>query len=380
MKRNLGAALVAVVGLCAYAAPAAAQEDPYAQARTLFERGMVDLKAGISWQQAQEADPAVRARNLEQASKRFQTACPALRESFRLDQRAEVLFNVAKCEDLAGRITTAAAVYDDYLALFHRLSVNEQDEAEKKREREAVSRREALDRIMPRVIFQLPDALPPGLRVTRRLDSAGASNVPIEVAVGVPLPIDPGKHFVATEAPDRARWETTFTVEPIKDPRAANQPKVIMLQVAPPDPIKATRFSRPIEPVPNVLPPLDPGISAHRVSAYVTGGIGIVGVLTGVVTGAITWGQKGVISANCQAADTDKQICNKVGQSAADTAKTLGLVSTAAFIVGGVCLVTGIVLYVTEPAPAKLGAVPSRFSLGLNAGPKGPAAVTTWTW
>src|SRR5690349_16569135 len=125
MKKVLGAALVAIVGV---SAPAAAQEDPYAQARTLFERGMVDLKAGIAWQQAKEPEPAARARNLEQAARRFQTGCPALRESFRLDQRAEALFYLARCEEAAGRVTTAAAVYDDYLALFHRLSVNEQDD------------------------------------------------------------------------------------------------------------------------------------------------------------------------------------------------------------------------------------------------------------
>ncbi|APR80216.1 Hypothetical protein A7982_05563 [Minicystis rosea] len=304
----------------------------------------------------------------EMAAKRYATACPTLRKSFRMDARVETLFQLAQCETAAGHVTSAAAAYDDYLVMYERLPPSAQAD-EKERMREAVKRRELLERDIPKVTFKLPGNVPEGLRVTRRLKDGGD---PVDVALGVPLPIDPGEHFVATQAPDRPTWEKRFFVH-------KGEQLTVELEFAPPDPTKAIRFSKPIAPVPNILPPLEPRISGRRVAAYVLGGVGIAGLLTSAVTGAVTWGQKGVIEDNCKVATP--RICNQEGQSASDTAKTLGTVSTVTIVAGGVLLAAGVILYVTEPSPIKLGqAAPGRFSFGFNAGPTGAAAVTTWTW
>jgi hypothetical protein len=127
-----------------------------------------------------------------------------------------------------------------------------------------------------------------------------------------------------------------------------------------------------------MLPPLEPRTSGRRVAAYVTGGLGIAGVLVSVVTGAITWGQKGPISDNCNTGMP--RICNQAGQSAADTAKTLGLTSTVSLVAGGVLLLTGVILYVTEPTPTRLGQASPRFTMALSPTQGGAAAVTTWAW
>ena len=39
-------------------------------------------------------------------------SCPELRASYRDDPRAQTLFDLARCEEKAGRIATAAATYD----------------------------------------------------------------------------------------------------------------------------------------------------------------------------------------------------------------------------------------------------------------------------
>ena len=341
MSSKVAAALAAVL---IAASSGTARADGPKSADALYASGMADL-----------------------AAKRYATACPALHESYRLDARAETLFHLAECEDAAEHVTSAAAAYDDYLALYERLTPSEQKD-ERDRMRAAVKQRELLDRRIPKVTFKLPATVPQGFRVTRLLKRTGQA---VDVALGVPLPIDPGEHFVTTSAPDRASWEKRFFVQ-------KGQQITVELEFAPPDKRKASRFSRPIQPVPNLLPPLEPRVSGRRVAAYVTGGVGIAGLLVSVVTGAITWGQKGVIVDNCKVAVP--RVCNEQGQSASDLAKTLGVVSTVTIVAGGVLLATGIILFVTEPAPAKLGRAPGLMTFGLNAAPGGAAAVTTWTW
>ncbi|WP_438008783.1 hypothetical protein WME89_08860 [Sorangium sp. So ce321] len=87
----------------AIAAPASAQTDAVAMAESLFVRGRADMLAG-----------------------RYETGCPALAESHRLDPRPGRLFTLPECEARRGRIATAVARYNDYLALYSRMSEAEQ--------------------------------------------------------------------------------------------------------------------------------------------------------------------------------------------------------------------------------------------------------------
>jgi hypothetical protein len=221
----------------------------------------------------------------------------------------------------------------------------------------------------------IPASAPDGTRVTRVPRDGGP---PVEMAVGVPLPIDPGKHVISTEAPGGARWDGTFIV------KRGERNRSIELTVLPASASnRAARFGAPVSPVTSGLPPLDPGPSAWRISAYTLGGVGIAGLLLGAITGAITWGQKSVVSANCTEPPSDAmpmpRLCNDKGAQAADLAHTLGLVSTVSFIAGGLLTATGITLFFTEPAPPKLrGSVPSIRVGAMAAG--APAVELKWTW
>lgn len=295
----------------------------------------------------------------------YQAACPALRRSYKADPRPLTLFTLAECEEKAGRIATAVLTYDDYLIAFDRLSPAEQKE-EREREQLASSRKEALERDLPRITLTLPQGAPEGARVLRKAEGS-ADLVPM--ALNIPLPIDPGEHLVTVDAPGRPRWDRRFFVQ-------KGDKKTIELEVplAPKETAKPARVGAPVEPVPAYLPPLNPGISGQRVGTYIAGGIGIAGVLAGLITGAIVWGDKKTIEGGCE-----NHLCNPSGEAAADRARAVGIVSTVLWSVGLAGVATSVVLYVTEPKAAKLGVIPNRVFIS-SADPQGGSVGMKWYW
>jgi hypothetical protein len=331
--RRVSSLLAAFVALVALAGRASADDEEAQPAEPsqseALDRALQDLKAG-----------------------RYEAACPALQQIVRQDPRPKTLFHLADCEEKSGRIATAAVLYDDYQAMFDRLSASERD-AEREREETAAAHREALEKRIPRVILRLPRDAPGSTTVTRA--SEGGKSV--QLAVGVPLPLDPGKHTVRVEVPGRPPMDKSFTIK-------ESENKIVELEVAPASTsLEPTRRAAPLQPVPTLLPPLDPGIPPRRVIAYALGGVGVVGVLGGAVTGAITWAQKGPIALNCQG-----RICNETGVHAKDTARVSGLISTIAFPVGLAALGAGLIVYVTEPPPSKFGNMAPRVRVGAAVG------------
>src|SRR5262245_36397156 len=96
MKRLLAGGLALIVCRAALAQEAGAAD-------ALYERGLADMKDG-----------------------RYETGCPALAESYRMEPKPGALFTLATCESRWGRLATAVAHYDEYLRLFARLSPQEQ--------------------------------------------------------------------------------------------------------------------------------------------------------------------------------------------------------------------------------------------------------------
>jgi len=289
---------------------------------------------------------------------RFKDACPAIKRKYLEDPRPATLYRLATCFDAWGRIATAAVHYDDYLAAYEKLPDSEQQEkAERERENKASKRRQELEKEIPKVILRVPRDAPDTTQVKRRPLDDGPL---VPVAIGVPLPIDPGDHVLTTEVPGRVSVFTKFSLK-----RGEN--KIVEVEVPPVNGrIDPTTKVKPIQPVPSLTPSLDPGISGRRVAAYSLGGIGAVGILGGVVTGAITWAQKEPIAKNCLV--TNPKVCNPTGIGAKNTAGITGLVSTVAFPVGFVALATGITLYFTEPPPSKFGRAEPKVRIGATVG------------
>lgn len=276
--------------------------------------------------------------------KNVEKACPALRQSYRLDPQPVVLFHLARCEEEAGNVATAVTNYEGYLEKFDKMSPTEQrNEAE--HEEHAAARREALLRVLPRLTLRLPDDAPAGIKVTRTT----ADGLQVALVLNKPLVTDPGELVLRVSAPGHRDVEQRVVIK-----RGEQKTVELPLPIVDKDAERSARVGRPLEPVPSYLPSLEGESKGQRIAAYVAGGVGVAAIAVGAISGAYTWSQKSTIETECLG-----RICNLQGQEAKDTASTFGTVSTVTFAVGGVALALGIIVYVTAPSKSKLSAIPS---------------------
>ena len=109
-------------------------------------------------------------------------------------------------------------------------------------------------------------------------------------------------------------------------------------------------------------PPSPPPPSAGSpLPGLITIGVGAVGLGIGAVTGALSLSRVSDLEARCGGYH-----CSPADEADARSAKTLGNVSTAAFVVGGVAAAAGALLLVIRPGGAPAPSTPSA---------KAPAAV-----
>lgn len=298
---------VGAASILALATPAAGQDVAVAEA--LFNRGLAEMMAG-----------------------RYETGCPALAESQRIDPQAGTLFTLAECEAKRGRIATAATLYRDYLTLFARLTRAEQAR-QQGRDTFSIQHKAAIEPEVPELTLSLPANAPAGTLVQR--DGVAVR----EVTLGVGLPIDPGEHVVTAQAPGGPVSEVRVTL-------AKREKKALVLQVltAP----EATK-DPPLAP----QPALPRAPSGRRVAAYTVGSLGLAGLVLGGVMGGLTLVKKSVIDASCGHDSAHPNQCAPGGTAAADSARTTALVSTIGFGVGLAGVATAVVLWLTEPTPAK---------------------------
>jgi hypothetical protein len=258
------------------------------------------------------------------------------------------LFTLAECEAKGGMIASAVAHYDEYLRLYARLPPA-QKATQGAREKVSTSQKAALSPHVPHVTLVLHDA-PAGTTV--KWDDM-VFNLP---ALGVPIPVNPGEHVVTTQVPGATPIVTRVKIE--KDER-----KQVDLKVGPQErpretPLPSNAAQSAAGPAAPPPPPEDADAgassSSRKTLMYGAAGLGGVGLVVGSITGALVLGKKSTIEDNCAGTR-----CNPQGTDAAESAQTLGLISTVGFGVGIAGLATAAVLFFTEP--------------------KSPAAARTWT-
>ncbi|XXX73122.1 tetratricopeptide repeat protein [Sorangium sp. So ce134] len=306
--------------LAAAGAASAADPDP---AQASFDQGVALMEAG-----------------------RFEEGCPAIEQSHKLDPRPGTLFTLAECEALRGRVATAIARFDEYLALYPTLTPKQQ-RSQGDREQSARKQREALAREVPGLRLELPPDAPPGTAV--ELD--GRPLAP--AAIGALLPVDPGKHVVRAQPPGGPAFERSVLVEKGEKRTVALDVTAPPPQPPPPPPPQQQRpesaSAAGATGAGGVGAPPDatargPGDGGRRVAVYLAGGLGLAGLAVGGVTGALAMERKGVVDRNCAGL-----ACNHEGKTAADAMKALGLASTIAFGVGIAGAGAAAVLLLTEP-------------------------------
>jgi hypothetical protein len=301
-------------GVCVLLWGSLALAQDAATAGALFDKGVADMQAG-----------------------RFDAACPALEESQQLDPHPGTLFTVAECQAKWGKLATAVAHYQDYIGVVSRLPADQQARHHARVET-ANAQVAKLKPSVPLLTLVLPANAPEGTAVSRdgvRLQGA---------ALGVALPVNPGEHVIVTRAPGGQDFTTSVSL-------ASGQSKQLDLTVKPAPvgpPVAAPAASAaptpaPIEPV--VPNPNRMGEHPHsNTPAYIIGGVGVAGVVVGSVAGFMVLGKKSTVSAQC----TD-HVCDAAGVDAANSGKTLGLVSDIAFGVGIAGLATSAILLLTQP-------------------------------
>lgn len=312
--RPILSALVAGALVLALAPSAGAQDEAAAEA--LFNKGLSEMQAG-----------------------KWDSACPAFAESQRLDPRPGTLFTLAECEAKAGKLASAVSHYEDYLRVFGRMS---SDEKRKQRGRDKVATKAKQDLApqVPKLTLRLPADAPADARVVRDGVELGRA------ALGVALPTDPGEHVIVVRLADGRDREQRVTLA-----TGENRELVVELPAA---------TSTDAAPAPVAAPPApaakDAGVhrGSNKTVAYVVGGIGLAGLAVGGVTGAMVLGKKGTIQDHC-----DGTVCDAEGKDAADSAKSLGLVSTIGFGVGIAGVATATVLLLTGGSSNKERAVRS---------------------
>lgn len=250
------------LGICALilltsAAPAAAQPSPVdvTMAETLFREGKTLLEQG-----------------------KFDEACPKLAESQRIDPAGGTLLTLAICYEAAGKTASAWGVYNEARAV-----AEAQGRADRvKLSKDAIARLEKLLSYVTVKIAPEVSALE-GLVIER--DDKPLS----QVALGVAVPIDPGKHKVVARAPGWKPAVIEIDVGASGDRKLVEIPPLEKEEPAPSPSVTA----EPPPPLPPstspvvVAPPL-PAQGPERGSTQRVVGIGIASAgIASVVVGSI---------------------------------------------------------------------------------------------
>jgi hypothetical protein len=290
VRRTLAAlALLAALGV---ARAAQAQSDP-AAAEALFREGRALSDAGD-----------------------IAGACAKFRESARLDPAVGTTFNIADCEERLGHLARAWTLFGEVV---QRLPASD------KRHDVAKKRVAALEQRLPKLSVRLAATAPAGSRVTRDGVELGTASL------GTPLPVDPGEHIVVVSAPGRADKQFKLII-------SEREIQTLDVEAGPPQSGSVEKPKAGVQ-----LEPTPPPPPSHRspVLGYVVGGVGVAGFITGAIAGVLVLQKKGVVDEHCP----DK-VCDDEGYDAAQSGKTLGIVTTVGLVTGLVGVGAGTYLIV----------------------------------
>ncbi|WP_437548108.1 hypothetical protein WME97_48730 [Sorangium sp. So ce367] len=294
-------ALCLLVGRAAWAAP---PRDPV-KAEALFQAGRQEMQRG-----------------------EFASACPRFRESYRLDPKPGALLNLANCEEKLGQIADAWGHFRRAIELLP--TSDDRVPVAKQRMRD-------LERRVPRLTVVASGSLPPGTEILFDDTPLG------EGALGVAFPVNPGERTIVVRAPGHR--EETFRVR-VKE-KAAERLEVHAGAKLPPASAPAAQTTMPGASQPPGSPWSSLVKSPRRGAGLAVGGVGVVSLGVGVVTGLMALERASIVKdpAHCDG----ETWCDAEGVAAASSGETLSAVSTVTFIAGIACIGASVALFLTEP-------------------------------
>ena len=294
--------LAAVLAASSYARPARADGEDPALAESLFQE----------------------ARKLSDAGN-FKEACPKFLASQKASPAAGTLLNLGACYEKLGLFASAWARYREAVAAAQRSG---------RADREKTARERA-QKVEPRLSHLTITAKESGIEIRR-------DDVVIDdAALGTQIPIDAGSHTITARAAGKKTWTKTLSV-------LEAQSESITIPALDEDPnheSQETGTTPPKPADPDNPAPAKSGGSGLRTGSYVALGLGVVGVGVGTYFGIQTFSNWSSAQPLCP-----RNVCDSGGVTLADKAKNDGNISTVAFVIGGVFVATGAVLFIVSPS------------------------------
>ncbi|MEP7123367.1 MAG: hypothetical protein ABJE95_20745 [Byssovorax sp.] len=287
------------------------------------------------------------------AQGRFNEACPKFEESQRLDPTPGTLLNIGDCFLSLAPPRTASA-----WGAYQQAGSMARNRGDLERQEAALQRARAIEPTLSKVsISPSPDARVPGLDV--KWDGKIIGPALWETAI----PVDPGAHTIEAGAPGKGIWAAKVVVLPNGGTMKVEVPG---LPEPPPGPggVRAESAST---------------WSGRRTAGLVVGAAGLVGIVVGAVFGAKAMSKDAESHPHCL--PTDFLHCDPQGIVLGHEAIVAGNTSTVGFVVGGVAVLGGAILFLTAPSSPSSGAgARLRYSARPIVGSSGGGLLLSGEW
>jgi hypothetical protein len=263
----------------------------------------------------------------------YDEACPKFAESYRLDPATGTLLNLATCHEAQGLLATAWLEYSDALVASRRAGRHS-------RVKFAEERIAAIEPRLSRLTLQIaPESADPNLQISLDGHEIGRA------AVGIPTPVDPGRHLVEARAPGKKPWSESVEIGPNADQKTVTIPILEAAPATEPNPSLVPVAPVVAPPPPRHQPPRDtPPVRPTPDSVYIAAGAtAALAVATGVTS--VVYLQKRASYNDEGRYDPDTE----AAASEQDSLRTLGVVNAVLWIAtAGSATLTGY-LYFTRP-------------------------------
>lgn len=246
----------------------------------------------------------------------FRLALRLLRVSYGLEHGRGTLLNIAICEKELGQLATAMQHFQEVLPLLsstdERLAIVQENMSD-------------LEPRLPHLRVVLMPQAPPGTTVT--YDDAELA----PAILGTEMPVDPGKHQVIVKAKGRPERQYELMVA---------ESTGITLNV---EPGVAPRPPPPLPP-PKAMRDMPKSLDAMRTAGIIVGGVGVVGLAVGAVTGTAAVVDHAAAERQCP----DHKGCSSDVLHLASKGKSFSIASTVAFAAGAAGVGMGLYLVLSS--------------------------------
>jgi serine/threonine-protein kinase len=315
---------------------------------------------------AQTAESKVAAESAFEEGKRlmmahaYAEACPKFLESIRHEPGIGAMLGLADCYEKNGQTASAWAEFREAASTAGRKS--------DPRQALARSNTARLEPMLTKLVVHVPPETETSGLVVKR-DGVEVGRATWEEAV----PVDPGAHAISASAPGFKDWQTT-----IEAPASAGVQTITIPRLEhAPSPPPAPSPPQPAASAPSAMrtpPPRGDEGHTQRIAGVAVAGVGVVGLAVGAILGGVAKSKldQSNSGGHCDVNDS----CDGPGLSLRRDAESAATGATIAFVVGGIALAGGGVLWFTAPRATsggsasgprvRLGAAPSPGGLSLR--------------